>query len=375
MQESTKRKIWRWLGYTMFFMAAFVYFIYRTFPYKQLFDRFSMDFQRQAKLRLKIGSLQPYWLSGVEANNIIIRKPVKKGIAAVKIKYVRAHASLFSLIFQRISADFYAEVAKGTIDGSVSQSGSKMNVKVNIKRLSLNALREKRRRRRRVRRSKKGKSKKAVAPKNDSLLATLFAPVYGRLKAKIRLKVPLPGAPASKPPKPRKSRKNRRSRRSRRSRRRSRRRTRRRSGRRTRGVDLTRLTGTIKVNLRNFSIGPGEFPTAQMGDLPVPLLRLGKFVLRIKITKGEARITRCESNGADGAIKMTGSIRLRQNMRYAVFRGKLEFKINKSFIDSLEPTSVLKTGLGLLGPAPRGGFYRYRLRIPLGGGRATFRRF
>ncbi len=364
MQETTKRKIWKWLGYTLFFMAAFVYFIYRTFPYKQLFDRFSMNFQRQAKVRVKMSNLHPYWLSGVEANNVIIRKPMKKGIAAVQIKYVRAHASLFSLLFRKISADFYAEVAKGTVEGSVNQSGGKVNVKLDIKRLSLNALREKRLRRRRRVTTKKGKTK-TVKPQNDSLLATLFAPVYGRLKAKVRLQVLMPGAKTSAPKKTAKKNNNRR---------RRRRRTRRR-GAPARGVDLTKATGTIKVDIRSLSLGPGEFPTAQMGDLPVPLLRLGKFVLRVKISKGTLRVTRCESNGTDGALKLTGSIRLRRNMRYAVFRGKLEFKINKSFIDSLDPTSVLKTGLGLLGPAPTGGFYRYRLRIPLGGGRATFRRF
>ena len=122
-------------------------------------------------------------------------------------------------------------------------------------------------------------------------------------------------------------------------------------------------------------MGPGEFTTAQMGDLPVPLLRLGTFVLKIKISKGKVEITRCIAQGADGEIDLKGSIRLRRNIRYTVFRGELKFKINQSFINNLDPTSVLKTGLGMLGSPPRGGFYRYRLRIPLGGGRPTFRKF
>ena len=98
-------------------------------------------------------------------------------------------------------------------------------------------------------------------------------------------------------------------------------------------------------------------------------------MLQTKISKCKVEIVRCSSQGSDSELGLKGPIRLRRHLRQTVFRGELKFKINKSFINNLDPTSMLKTGLGILGPPPRGGFYRYRIRIPLGGGRPSFRKF
>lgn len=359
MQETTKRNLWRWGGYGLFFLAVFVYFLYRTFPYKQVFDRYTLPFQRQAKVRIKMKTIHPYWLTGVASTDLIVRKVVPKGIAAVKIDSITLHASLFRLIFGKISATLDAQLANGSLSASVIQDGSKFNVKVDINKISLNALGEKRPKPAVVVSSKKSKQK-AAPPKDTSLLATLFAPVYGRLQSNIQLKLPLTGGAAPAPARGRNNNNNR-------SRRQPRRNT-------PRNIDIPKITGKVRITIRNFSVGPGEFPTAQMGDLPVPRLRLGIFVLQIRIDKGKAEIVRCESRGTDGEIKLTGSIDLQSDMRYAVFRGQLDFKINRAFIDSLDPSSILKTGLGLLGPAPSGGFYRYRLRLPFNGGRPDFQR-
>lgn len=320
MQPEKKKKLLRGLGYTAFFLMTFTFFVYQTFPYKHLFDRFSMPFQQKLQARISMEDLGLYWLTGVEAKDLEVRKMVKKGIAAIHINELQAHASLFSLIIGNINADIEAKLARGKVNGSVGFSGKTIKLDLRLSRINLASLGP---------RSSSGRTSVKT-----SLLNMLFAPVYGRVKARVKLKIPLT---------------------------------------RRRRANMTKAKGTIKIRAKRVLIGPGYFPTPNMGELPVPLIRLGTVAINVKIAKGVAKITKCVSVGQDAELKLTGNIRLRSNMRYSVLRGKLKFKIKQSFVDSKDTPDLLKLGIRQLPRPKRDGFVHYRLRVPFSGRRPSIR--
>jgi hypothetical protein len=131
-------------------------------------------------------------------------------------------------------------------------------------------------------------------------------------------------------------------------------------------MDIKKINGGVILKVRNLSLGPGYFNSGQMGELPVPLLRLGTLDLQLKLGGGYVKIVRCTIKGTDADAEISGSIRLRQRMIYSYFRGTIKFKVKKALLDRPTTPGLLKGAINALG-TPRGGFHRYKVYFPFRG--------
>lgn len=343
MAEGSQRSWWKVLGYVAFFLASFVYFVYATFPYTSLVQKFSLPVQKQLKARIEMKDLSPYLLTGVKINNLNIKKMVSKGTAEVQVEQLKARLAILPLLSRKLRVMFNALLAQGTLRGMVDLKGRDFDVRLQAKGIQLAGI---------------GPHPSALRkrPKSDParpLLEMLFAPVFGKLS--LRLQVKNTGRSVAPGRKSKKRKKKRRKKRRRRRRR-----------RRTRGVDIRKVNGAVILKVRNLSLGPGYFNSGQMGELPVPLLRLGKLNLQLKIGGGYVQFVRCTIKGTDADAEITGKIRLRQRMAYSYFRGMIKFKVKKALLNRPTTPGLLKGAITALG-TPRGGFHRFKVYFPFRG--------
>lgn len=149
----------RWLritGYTFFFFLAFLFFAYMTFPY----DRVRDFVIHQAELaipgaELEIVSLEPAWLTGIEAQGVRLRLPAEPepprtaGAPAsaeprrpirpsVTIPYLYARASILSYLLGTTEVTFEIETdGGGTIEGYVTDEGTSSHVTAHLENVDL----------------------------------------------------------------------------------------------------------------------------------------------------------------------------------------------------------------------------------------------
>ncbi len=327
MERETKIAVLKIVGYSLLFLISFFYFLYRTFPYNTLVDRLTLNYQRRANIRILFDQLKPYWLSGVEAEGIEFHFTAPKGVAKVFIDEFRGRVSIFPLLFSRtVDGWFEASLARGHIAGEFRQDKNlNFQIKLSVNRLSLASLGPRRRRK-----------------NTKNLFEALIAPVYGRVKLKADVKFRL------------------------------------RRRRRRVSLDTKSLKGKVSLRVKGLSIGSPKkliyFPTPTMGELPIPLVRLGTLSCRILMGKGRARIPSCRTNGRDIAAELSGTIRIRFPLRYSVFSGKLKFKVKKAFLNNPQVPKLLKDGIYLLGDPKGDGYYHYRLSVPFHGRGVRFRK-
>jgi type II secretion system protein N len=136
----TRQKWLQLAGYNGFFWACFWLFAYWSFPYQRL-AAFITDKVNESGsgYTLEIGGLSPYWLSGVELEQVQIRKTAAEALAtpagetpkpsqAIQIETAQARIGLFSLLLGTRSVNFSAELGSGTIDGKYTEGGEDKKV-------------------------------------------------------------------------------------------------------------------------------------------------------------------------------------------------------------------------------------------------------
>lgn len=152
---SSGRRWLRMTGYVTFFFFSFVTFVYLTFPY----DRVRDFVVHQVELampgsELEIVSLEPAWLTGIEAHGVRLRLPAEPepprpaGAAgaearrpprpSVTIPYLYARASILSYLLGTTEVAFEVEVdGGGTIEGVVSDTEGSSHVQAHVEAVDL----------------------------------------------------------------------------------------------------------------------------------------------------------------------------------------------------------------------------------------------
>jgi type II secretion system protein N len=114
----------RYVGYPLFFVFAFLTSAYLTFPYDRVRDAITVEVARALPgSELEIVSLEPSWISGVEATGVSLRIPSEtegERPMSITLPRVWARAGIFSYLFGTTSIDFEVEVdGGGLIEGSI----------------------------------------------------------------------------------------------------------------------------------------------------------------------------------------------------------------------------------------------------------------
>ena len=147
--SSPSARTWpRRVGYVVFFVLAFITCFYLTFPYDRVRD-FVVARVEQAMpgAELNLVSLEPAWITGVEARGVQLRlppepdtTPVPAGQPArrpirpsVTLPYVYARVSMLSYLLGTTEITFEAEVdGGGTIEGTLSDTGTESHVTAHL---------------------------------------------------------------------------------------------------------------------------------------------------------------------------------------------------------------------------------------------------
>lgn len=117
-------RVKRVLSYTALGLVSFFFFLYVTFPYgvikEVIVDKVTRQIQESGlPIRLSIGSLEPYWLTGVQLENVNLTN-VSSQNANLRLGSVRARLKPLSLFFGKIGLNVYMTQVGGSLDLDVA---------------------------------------------------------------------------------------------------------------------------------------------------------------------------------------------------------------------------------------------------------------
>lgn len=152
-KTSERPSVLRILGYAVFFVVAFLFFSYKTFPYHKLrdyiVDRVQFDHvggrARPTGKHLSIVQLEPSWFTGVVATGVQYRSEPRDPLdppLELTIPEARARVSILKLLIGRASISFGAELPMGELEGRVVTSllGTPKAFELELERVNLRAL-------------------------------------------------------------------------------------------------------------------------------------------------------------------------------------------------------------------------------------------
>jgi type II secretion system protein N len=139
----------RLAGYNTFFWVMFWLFAYWSFPYQRLAAYITDKVNENGSgYTLEIGGLSPYWLTGVELEQVQVRKTAAEVLAApagekpapaqaIKIDSAQARIGILSLLTGSRTVNFSAELGSGEIAGKYSEDGEDRKVVATLEDVDL----------------------------------------------------------------------------------------------------------------------------------------------------------------------------------------------------------------------------------------------
>lgn len=143
----------RRVGYVFFFLFSFIACFYLTFPYDRVRDFVVAQVERAMPgAELNLVSLEPAWVTGIEARGVQLRLPAEPDttpVAAgqparrpirpsVTLPYVYARVGILSYLLGTTEITFEAEVdGGGTIEGVLSDAGSESHITAHLENVDM----------------------------------------------------------------------------------------------------------------------------------------------------------------------------------------------------------------------------------------------
>jgi len=282
------QKILRWSGYGAFYCVCLLVFAYLTFPYERLRDRIVAEFNARQTgpkpLRLKLGDLSSYWLSGIEAEQIELVSPADPPVAEAtaggdaakpqrpKVMVIdQAHGSisLLRLLFGTLHVSFGADAFGGELSGYTSDADGSRKLEVELDELDF-----------------------GQAPLFGDAVGL---PLSGKLSGTIDLLLP--------------------------------------EGK------LSKADGKISLKVEGLAIGDGK---AKIRDtIALPRVDAGELVLEAESVNGQLKITNLSAKGPDLELQSEGSLRLRDTFDSSILSLGLRFKFTDKYTNKNEVTRGL----------------------------------
>lgn len=110
----------RGLGYLALGLSSFLFFLYVTFPYgvikEVIVDKVTQAIQQSGlPIRLSIGTLEPYWLTGIEMENVTLTN-ITSQTANLRMGIVRARLRPLSLFAGKLGIGLYLTQVGGNLE-------------------------------------------------------------------------------------------------------------------------------------------------------------------------------------------------------------------------------------------------------------------
>lgn len=321
----TRARILTLVGYNAYFVLAFLLFCYWTFPYDRLaaylIDRVA---ESGSGYTLDIGSLEPYWLTGVELEQVKVRKQAaamaapataapgdKKAAPApepgITVSTAHARLGLFSLLFGSKKLSFGAELGQGEIEGTFEQDGDDAHVVATLSKVDLGKL---------------------------GLLESLVSvPMQGTLTGDFDLALAKAAA---------------------------------------------KTNGKVKLTIQKMVVGDGKakLKVGAMGGLTLDPISAGDVTLEMDVKEGVGTVRKMSANGSDLRLQGSGEVRFTQPLK----RSRLGLLLRLELTDAYRNKSSRTKAMFMLldsSPAPQvaaaktaDGAFQLRLTGPLSSVRA-----
>ena len=130
----------KYIAYLVLFVVSFLVFLYWSFPYETLRDRIAGAIEQQLgpATEASIEALEPYWFTGVDMRGLALEAAGAQGpVEIMKIRRVRARATLFSLLFGGPRVSFQVEIDKGELSGLAVVTDEGLDLDMDVDDLDL----------------------------------------------------------------------------------------------------------------------------------------------------------------------------------------------------------------------------------------------
>lgn len=304
-----ERRWARWLAYVSFFVVSFVWFVYLTFPYDRVRDFLVHQVERAMPgAELEIVSLEPAWLTGVEARGVRLRlaadpeppRPASSESSgtgearrpprpSVTIPRLYARASILSFLAGTKEVVFEIEVdGGGSIEGVVADDGRSSRLRAHLEGVDLRRI--------------------------GVLRRYLGVSLGGVVGGDIELTV----------------------------------------------ADRQDDTdGSVSLSIAEATVGDERFevplPVPGLSALQLTRAALGEVGLEITVENGIGRVTRLSANGDDVIVRGNGTLRLHRSLRMTSLDVVLRAAIQPSY---LQRNPAVAAALELAGSSPLVAPYR-----------------
>jgi len=303
-------RLLKWIGYPLFAIFAFLVALYITFPFDKIKTRVEDFASASGDMDLRIGEMGPSPLTGVTAQDVVVRfkeKPAPGGMAPAAtmasddgkgkgkgkgnrpaysrlvLDEVSVSVGILALIAGGMDIGFSVEGLGGTLEGDFETKKTRdWALAAEAKDLKLGQMK--------------------VLAKKAGL------PFGGGLSIKVNMKVP--------------------------------------KGK------LNEASGEIELKCDKCSVGDGKKKLKVKGHpflaagITLPKLRLGRMGGIIAVEKGVAKIQNFSAKSPDLELKLEGNINLRPNLGFSVLNGYLRFKVSAQMKEKNPAFGLLDSALG-----------------------------
>jgi len=279
-----------WVGYPLAYLALLACFARMTFPFDRLRDRIvaEVNLRQGATSRVKIGDMSGYWLSGVEAESIVLTQNPKpktgEALGDAKSKTIKidsAHVSLsiLRLLVGTVGLSFGADAFGGRLSGTVANSSSEESFDLSFESLDVGQM-----------------------PIFDDLVGL---PMKGGLEGQAELTL---------------------------------------SEKKWANAD-----GKLNLAIRGLKVGDGKAKV--LNAIALPEVNVGSVTLTATIEAGRLKIEKLAAKGADLELVAEGGVRLRDPVGASMFDLNLRFKFSDAYRGKNETTRALLGEPGSKTPA------------------------
>ena len=320
-----QKKILKGVLYPVFYIFVLFLFVYWTFPFERLKDRLLVEFNARQPVgpgvRMEIGDLSGYWLSGIEAENVRMIGPTKPEDdddppegdkekkkpepKVITIDQVHARVSLLRLLVGTTHVSFGADAFGGELAGFTSDANDGRTIELELDGVGVGDL--------------------------PMIGDVVGLPMTGSMTGTVELVLP--------------------------------------------EQKLSKANGKISLKAIDVTIGDGK---AKIRDtIALPKLDAGELVLEAEVTEGTVDIEKLSAKGADFELEADGKIRLRDPFESSLIELSLRFKFSDAYKNKNDMTRGLfgapdskVPGVFDLDPKNQrakrpDGFYAFRVAGPL----------
>lgn len=140
-----KRRLLHGGLYALLFVVSTIAFLYFAFPWERAAPYVEAWLAKRFDMDVKIGSIAPDWVTGVELHDVIVRsrKPDRRGLLRTyHARAVRARVAVSTIFGGDIDVDYAIEGTQGTIEGQIYRAASDTRFIAHLHGVSPNDLSE-----------------------------------------------------------------------------------------------------------------------------------------------------------------------------------------------------------------------------------------